>query len=396
MWKRALTLVVVSWCASARGEEISFERALECAQHSAAVTHLNTAAATTARATTRSTRNEGPLEVSLWGGQRIAPATETGFEWAASLSQQLNYGTAYSARQRALTAEAEWMRAEASKVARLRRLEAGLGWATLRSAESRVAYAKQDVDAAERIVELTSKLVTAREVTRADLATAKLGVADAKTAYLRAEGYLFEARQRLAGVLGSCENRDLHTAGDEPDMAVHKPLPPMQHPVIIARSAEARAERARAETTEAAAQRIRATVDARRDAIGETVVGLSLSIPFWNPSGSRDAARQFATAAQRQSDEALQKEAIATELALAIHEVEHTEEVFRVVASDALPAAELALSSREKQLAVGEGTVIELSTSQRQLAATRQAVAEAFGDKLRASIRLGLMFGAEP
>ncbi len=396
MWKWPLCLVGLGFCAPASAEEISFAHAMECAQRSVAVAHLNTAAATTSRAASRSTWNEGPLELSVWGGERIAPVAEKGFEWSASVSQQLNYGQANSARKRALAAEAEWMRAESDNLARVRKLDAGLGWATLRSAESRVAYATQDVEAAERIVALTEKLVAAREVTQADLATAKLAVADAKASYLMAEGNRFEARQRLAGVLGSCAKQDLHTGGEVPSIATPKTLSWQQHPQKTARAAEARAEWARARIIESSAQRVRATVDARRDAIGETVVGLSLTIPFLNPSGTRDAARQYAVAAQRQAEQVLHSEVLATEMRIAIHEVEHTEEVYQVVAEEALPAAEVALASREKQLAVGEGTLIELSTSQRQLAATRQTLADAFGNKLRARIRLAIMFGVDP
>jgi len=99
-----------------------------------------------------------------------------------------------------------------------------------------------------------------------------------------------------------------------------------------------------------------------------------------------------AAAAARARGEAEEAAALAaTELARALHEVEHTGEILEATEKELLPAAEASARLREASMRAGETTVLEVLVARRGWAAARAKLTRARAAHAWASVKLWLL-----
>ena len=108
-----------------------------------------------------------------------------------------------------------------------------------------------------------------------------------------------------------------------------------------------------------------------------TILGTAqLQLPIFD-HGEREQADYLASAERLRGAAADARTAGQTELLAALHELEHSREIWTHLNTSILPAITANLQLRERLLQAGEGTVLEVLLVRRSLAATRGRAARA-------------------
>jgi len=394
--------LAVSTALPARGAErpITFADAMTLAETHPRVQGGRRAAADLAQAERASPYLDANPVLALAAGPRVAPRAERGFEGAAELTQSIGLDHQASRRQQALGAESAWLSAECDAELLARRLGTAAAWLALWEAEEQVAVALKDVANEEELVRLVGRLASVRERTTADVAVVETRLAEAQLRERTAEGALAEARSQLAAELRASEGDVLVASGAPPDLSAPPPeeqarvlaaavaLPAVRAKELLARTELVRAEEERASR----GARLTFGVEVRHDALRADVVEGMLAVPLSIFAvGAREYASRAASsvrAAGEASDEQSRARAAVT---LALHEVEHTEEVFTLLQTSLVPAAERATLLRERQLKMGDGTLLEVIDARRTMLDARVRLVRATRERAWARIQIHLL-----
>jgi outer membrane protein TolC len=304
-----------------------------------------------------------------------------------------------------LGGEAHWLDAELDAERLTRTLAIARSWLELREAEQHSLGANAELENEQHFVELVSTLVAAGELTAADRAAAEVRAIDARVRSQMAEGALVDARSAVVSELGPAAEGEYLTDGAMPEVA-----PPSAQalerlvsaatelPLVRARRLLARGEVLRADEEKAMrGMRVTLGVEARRDALTAVVVQgtLSSTLQVFGV-GDREFAARLASARRLEGEAADEQTRARAMVAVAVHEVEHTREVFDVLVTRLVPATEQAVSQRERQLVAGEATLLDVLDARRQRFEAKWRVVQATREKVWALIRLrSLMHAAE-
>lgn len=389
----------IETAALAADRPITFAEAVALADRNPRVLAGREASRSLARSHDASPAMDANPVVAVAAGPRVAPSSERGLEGSVSLSQSISLQGAAARRKDALGAESEWLSADVDADLTARRLAAASTWLALWEAERQLAVVATDLANEEELVRLVARLASVRERTEADLATAEARLADAKLRERMAEGSLVEAQARFGAEMRAADGDALRTEGSPPEFAMvdgereQLLLATSALPAVRAKELLARSELFRA-NEERAARGTRLTVGAelRRDALDANVVQgtLSLPLPIF-AVGAREYASRSA-ASVRLAGEAVDEQGRArAALAFAFHEVEHTEEVFQLLVTRLVPAAERAASLRERQLKVGEGTLLDVIDARRGVLEARTRLVRATRERSWARIYIRLL-----
>ncbi len=342
-------------------------------------------------------------QLTLQPGARVAPGREVGPELVAELSQTWNLAGAGRARRAAAGAETETLSAEARAVALGRRLAVAASWLELRGAERALEALRRDRALAEELVDLVERAALAQAVTQADVADATAYAVEARLAELAAEGEVFERGIELARAAGIGKGEPIVTSGEPP-----APRLPAQAewPSIVARAASlpqvvaerlrGHAERARlAEEHAARGAWLQTGVLASRDAVGATVLALQarLGLPLLE-RGERERGVLAAQAERTEGGAEDAAVAAASELAVALHEVEHAGRVLAELRQRLAPTTARAATLRQRAFLAGDATSLEVLQARRTAVAAEVRLARAEARSTWAGVRAWLLLAS--
>lgn len=398
-----LTLALRASVAAAQGTALSFEEAMAFAERTPRLEQGRLATATLQEAQRRSPALDANPLLSLAAGGRVAPPGERGFEGALALSQSIGVQGSAGLRRDALGAEARWVEAEVSSELTTRRLAIALAWLSLREAQEQRTAALREIGNEQEFVRQVGRLASLGERTRADAAAAQVRLSEAQLRERRAEGEVVDAQWQLAAELGAPPAAQLAAAGPMPSVPIPSPAQQQallrraeQLPSVRARALLARTEALRAQEERALrGVRLAVGLEVRHDALNATVLQgtLSMPLPFF-AVGDREHAARLAASQRAQGEAADEATRARALLELAVHDVEHTEEVLASLQQGVLPASEEAVTLRQRQLSAGEATVLEVLDARHALFEASRALQRALRDRAWARIRLAVLFQA--
>ncbi|MFO0729193.1 MAG: TolC family protein [Myxococcota bacterium] len=333
----------------------------------------------------------GPLEFSVAPGARYG-AADRGPELVARIDQPVHLGGIAGARRAAATAERAEMRA-AQGLERLERsLDTARAWTKLWWLQRAAREAEDDVALAGRLIDHLRRQRAHAELTAQELAEGEAFLAEAQARSIDLEGLRYEAMLRLGERIGA-EPSDLLRAGAPQIQAGSSTTGPGVGPEVRRVQAELQAASAREEEIRAAERpTFLAGLSWTREAGGSQVALLSLGLraPLWD----QDERGQAKALAERLS---LRARLGATErharyrLALAVHEVEHAEELEGVLRGALVTATDRAVEATARAQEAQAATVLELLWAKRRAIAARRTWLEQLGEVHFARAQLSIL-----
>ncbi|UQA58707.1 TolC family protein [Polyangium aurulentum] len=348
-----------------------------------------------------SSMTENP-QIYLQPGMRLLPAENKGWEVQGSVMQSWNLAGLASARKNAASVEAAELSAEARALALSRRLGAARAWIDLWAAQRTLEVARREAALGGDFARLVDKALAASAATKADAADARAYHAEARLVVIGAEGEVFERGLELSRALAAGAE-PVAAGGDLPSPALParatwpgavrraSALPSVQKKALAAE-----AERARdAEERAARGTVLSLGVAVQRDSPGGFVAygALGLTLPTFN-RGERERSVTAARAAQLEGDKQREAADAAADLAMALHEVEHTQEVLDALQNEILPALDEGLAARVRIFEGGEGTILEVVQARRNAAAARGRLERARAENAWAKVKVFLLLAA--
>lgn len=402
------TLVVVLGLLSADahaeplGSRIGWEEALERARRTPGVSAAGRAA-NEKRALDESVGGLGNPEVGLAAGVRKGEP-DSGFEGEVSIVQPIPLSSLGAERRTAARAETKVLDVQARALRLQRSLEVAEAWVLLHATQRVLEETEAAVALADEFLDGVERGSRAGIFTADEVASARAHAARARLARLDAEGEAFDRGVELARLTlhpgplplrtdGPLPHADLPPAMEWADRLRPERLPPVLVPIL-----QAEAARARLREQEVAGRTIWLGVGAAaiREAEERALVGtLSFGLPLFE----RNQRERGQLLAEARAEEGRGEEARATAHTLAsslIHEVEHTEEVFRLVNDLLLPSAEERLRLIRLSFQVGETTILEVRQAQEELLDVRIRLHRAQAARALARLRLAFFLEAVP
>lgn len=348
-----------------------------------------------------SSMTENP-QIYVQPGFRVLPTPSQGVEIQASVMQSWNLAGLSSARKEAARVEEQELSAGARALALTQRLEAARAWIDLWAAERVLDVATREAALAGEFTRLVEKAAQASAATKADTADARAYHAEARLSVIGAEGEVFERGLSLARVIAAGAD-PLGARGDLPAPALPAgtglreavrraaTLPSVQQKALAAR-----VERAReAEEKAARGTSLSLGVYVQRDQpggfVGYGAVGLTL--PLFNRA-ERQRSVTAARAAQLEGESKREEANASADVAMAVHEVEHTQDVVDTLAGAIVPALAEGLAARLRLFEAGEGTMLEVITARRNVAAAQSRLERARAANAWARVKLWLWLSA--
>jgi cobalt-zinc-cadmium efflux system outer membrane protein len=344
-----------------------------------------------------STMTSNP-QVYLQPGYRVAPVANQGVEVQASVMQSWNLAGLSSARVTTARLEEDVLSAQARARALEQRLDAARAWVDLWSAERVLEVVKQEAALGGDFVRLVEKAAAASAATKADLAEAKAYHAETRLNVIAAEGEVVERGLALARVLAAGVD-PLSASGDLPAASVpmgtnRKDLVQRAAnlPNVQAKALEADVEKARnIEEKAARGTSLSLGVYLQRDSPGGFVGygAVGLTFPMFD-QGERERSVTVARAAQLEGEKKREMTNVATDLALGLHEVDHSQEVVDTISGALVPALEETLANRLRIFEAGEATILEVITARRNLVNARGRLERARAQNAWARVKVWL------
>lgn len=348
-----------------------------------------------------SSMTENP-QLYLQPGVRILPVENQGLEVQGSVMQSWNLAGLASARKTAARAEEAELSAEARALALSRRLGAARAWIDLWAAQRKLEVGRHEAALAGEFARLVDKALAASAATKADAADARAYHAEARLAVIGAEGEVFERGLELARALAA--GAEPVAAGGDLPLPV---LPPRSAwpqtvrrasalPSVQKKALAAEAERARdAEERAARGTMLSLGVAVQRDSPGGFVAygALGLTLPTFD-RGERARSVTVARAAQLEGDQQREASDAAADLAMALYEVDHTQEVLDALQNEILPALDEGLAARVRIFEGGEGTILEVVQARRNAAGARSRLERARAENAWAKVKVFLYLAA--
>ncbi len=364
------------------GDPVTFDEALGLAVQAPAVAGAQAAVKEQARAADAVSSLVANPTLNVQPGTARDPLDG---QWAymgeTTLLQGWNLSGLPGDRKMALRAEGAQLAAEARAAALSHRLAAAQAWTELWAAQASLADAVEEARLSRDFSDRMARAAAAEAFTRAEAADAATYAAEARVAALAAEGEVVDRGFQLAVAMGRPAEKPLVAAGPLP----RPPSPPRKTwpdwvaaagklPSVAALRLSSDAARARdVEARSTKGWGLETGVKGTRDYLGTWGVQavLQVSIPLFD-RGEREAAPQAALSARADGEHREAAAVAASELARALHEVEHTGEVLEAIERDLVPAAEENARARRASLQAGETTVLEMLVANRVAAAARQ------------------------
>jgi cobalt-zinc-cadmium efflux system outer membrane protein len=383
------------------GAAVTFDEALGLAARAPAVSGAAAAAAEQRRvadevsslvANPTLTVQPGAARDPLDG--RIRPVNE------ATLLQGWNLSGLPGRREAAVRAEGQFLSAEARAAALSHRLAAAQGWLELWAAQQSLADSLQEHEIAREFAARVSRAAEAAASTRVEAADAASYAAEAHVQAIQVEGEVTDRGFALAAAMGQRARDPLAAAGPLPSPAlpVRTDWPSLlaaaeRLPAVAARRITGDAERARElELRASKGWALGTGVKVTRDYLGTwgAQAVLDVAFPLFD-RGEREAAGPAAAAARARGEHEEAAAAAATELARALHDVEHTQEILDANERELLPAAAENARLREASMRAGETTVLEVLLARRVWAAARARHTRARAAHAWASVKVWLL-----
>lgn len=335
-------------------------------------------------------------------GFRMLPAENKGVELQASVTQSWNLAGLSRARTTAARLEEAELSVQARARALEQRLEAARAWIDLWCAERVFDVVTREAALAAEFARLVEKAATASAATKADVAEARAYHAEARLGVVGAEGEVFERGLLLSRVLAAGAD-PLGSIGELPQAPVpagtnrREALQRVSAlPAVQLKALEADVQRARsAEEKAARGTSISLGVYVQRDSPGGMVgfgtVGLNL--PMFD-RGERERSVTMARATQLDGEMKREQANAVADLALGLHEVDHTQDVVDTLSSAILPPLEEALAHRMRLFEAGEATMLEVITARRNVANARGRLERARAQNAWARVKVWLWLSA--
>lgn len=382
------------------GATITWEEALDRARRSPEVLAAGRAA-DEKRAVDESVSGLGNPEVGLSAGVR-AGELDQGFEGEVSIVQPIPLAPLGSERRKAARAETKVLDAQARGLLLERSLEVAEAYVRLHAALRIREETDRAVEYADELLASIERGQRAGIFTSEQVTSARSHAAKARLARLDAEGEAFDLGIELARTILHAGPYPLRTAGPLP----HVDLPPEDRraealrperlPPVLASILRAEAARARLREREVEGRAFWVGIGgtALRESQERALLGtLSITLPLFE----RNQRERGQLLAEAREEEARGEEARAGAGALVsslLYEVDHTEEVHRLVVDDLLPTAEERLRLVQLSFGAGESTLLEVRQAQEELATVRIGLHRAEAARALARLRLALFLEA--
>ncbi|HWV38064.1 MAG TPA: TolC family protein [Vulgatibacter sp.] len=377
---------------------ISFAEAMALADRAPSVQAARQAASAQ-RAAGASIPGLGNPEVVVSPGVRTT-GPERGLAAEVTVVQPIPLTGVGGARRAAAEAEAKALDREANAFSLGIRLDAATGFCALWGSSRSLRDLAEEVELARELVARLEEGTAAGSHTSADVAEARLYLAEARHALVAQEGEVHDLGLELAARLELREPSALVASGELPAPALPREgaldavLAAIDRvPEVALRSMQAAAAKARArELAAEAIPRLGVGAAYRQDGPGDRAwyAVLALELPLFERS-QRDRG-QAAAAARSLEGEAETAASRARALAVGFqHEVEHTAEALEVIEGEMLPPALESVRLRELELSLGEGTVVDLLRARQALARVKARLVGARADAAAAQARLALL-----
>lgn len=335
-------------------------------------------------------------------GFRVLPAENKGVEVQASVMQSWNLAGLSRARTTAARMEEAELSVQARALALEQRIEAARAWMDLWCAERVFDVASREAALAGEFARLVEKAAAASAATKADVAEARAYHAEARLGVVGAEGEVFERGLLLSRVLAAGAD-PLGSIGDLPQAPVpvganrREALQRVSAlPAVQLKALEADVQRARsAEEKAARGTSISVGVYVQRDSPGG-IVGygaIGLSLPMFD-RGERERSVTIARATQLDGEMKREQANAMADLAMGLHEVDHTQDVIDTLSSALLPPLEEALSHRLRLFEAGEATMLEVITARRNVANARGRLERSRAQNAWARVKVWLWLSA--
>lgn len=335
-------------------------------------------------------------------GPRLSPASQSGVDLIVSLVQGINVAGHGAARRAAANSESAVLAARAQALALQTKLHAARVWLDVWVAQMTLEQRRQEAVVAEERMRKLERAANVGGVTSADVAMAGAYLAEARLRTRDAEGVLIEHGLMLSQVVGA-PAKPLRAHGGLPEVNLQ---PPQNWQAAIAEARNLPAPRAAHLMSQAEHSRVAEERAARGTSlliggqvqrespnswIAQVTVGASL--PLFE-RGQREVGlrRAEATTLLGAADAAARSAAV--ELALAAHEVEHTQEVLREVQDGLVPATRQVVTLHDRVLGLGAVTALEVLQARREAIAAAETLQQAQAAHVWAKLKLALLLAS--
>lgn len=366
---------------------LSFDEALALAERAPLVAAAQRSAHTKRQLDAQISRLPYNPQLGVQLGYR-RELVEAGVDAVVSLAQSFNLAGYGAARLRSARVEEATLDAEALAARLRQRLMSARSWTALWGATAARREAEIEVGLMGEFLTRIEHGAQAGALIQVDVTEARAYLAEARLQALTIEGEVVDLGLELARSIGRATDAPLQPTGPLPEPVLPE-SPKVVRDQLLALAGELPEPRARRLLSEG--ERLRA-VETRAQrgtqlALGaqwvhepsapSTILGtLSLQLPVFD-HGERERADLLASAERLRGAAADALLTAKTELVAALHELEHSREIWEHLTTSMLPASETNLRLRERLLQAGEGTVLEVLLARRSLAAIRGRTARA-------------------
>ena len=378
---------------------VTFDEALGLARQAPAVTAGVKAAGQLGKAASGLPSMASNPQVSLQPGARLAPESDVGPEFVASVTQSWNLAGLGAARKATLRAESDALNAEARAAALAQRMGAAKAWIDLWAAQKLLSLAEAEADVARDLAKLGEKAAAAEAATKADAAEARAYAAEAKLMVLDAEDEELERGLSLARQTASKAAEPAAAAGDLPEPSLPEPgtwatalaqvdrLPAVRVKVLAQRAESARA----AEETAARGTQLSLGVVVQKDGPQNYAAfgAIGLTVPIFD-RGQRERAPAEARATALGGEKESAAIDARAELHKAFHDVKHTGRILATVKDELLPPLVEAAEGREKIFRAGDGTMVDVLSARRRVISARARLVRARAANAWAKVKVWL------
>ncbi|HEX7664422.1 MAG TPA: TolC family protein, partial [Polyangiaceae bacterium] len=274
-------------------------------------------------------------------------------------------------------------------------------WIGVREAEEVLTLRRNVTTQASDLAIFARKRVNAGTSLPSDAAIAEGDLALAQAAELDGEGVVTETLAELRHALALPADADADAVG--PLTAAAAPPPGATNtareglassPVVAVAAARARRSESDARLARALAEPTLAVgASFTHEGTGDDIWTAVVQVPIpLSRSGKYDEARQLGQAAAAARDVAVVRAEIQRQIALALHECQHTRET-RDAYARALPPLGDAVRMARAQLDAGAVTATVVSVARQRLLEAEERATHATADVLRADVELGRVTG---
>lgn len=341
-------------------------------------------------------------QISIDAGYR----NDTGGQGAVlqvAVQQGINLAGYIAARRRSVEHEEAALALELRAALWRQRLGTARLWTELWGTTQALERTREEVELAKQSLGRTERLFQIGAATQVDVSSARVYLAEVEARRIGVEGEATEQQLMLGRFLGLSDGVQIHGAPDSVRLPAQTEALQTealrrcaQLPEPLLRRTAEQVERARADET--AAQRgtqlwIGAMGLHEPTAPWAAFGTLSLSLPIFD-RGQRERADLLASAARLRITAESTESGAQIELRTLFHEVEHFGELSKLLDDSLLPAAEREVAQRERLLAAGDGTVLEVLLARRGLSTARTQAARCRASLLGSRYRLSLYLSA--